>query len=163
MRGGRTAAAAARLAGFAASLALVAAAAGAGSPKPGDPADNRAFVAAAAREAGAVQTASGLVYIVRAEGSGAAPKPTSVVRVHYRGTLIDGSEFDSSHARNAPAEFPLDEVIPCWTEGLQKMREGWRARLVCPAATAYGSMGTESIPPHATLVFDVELIKITRF
>jgi FKBP-type peptidyl-prolyl cis-trans isomerase FkpA len=82
--------------------------------------------------------------------------------VHYRGTLIDGREFDSSYARNAPAEFKLDEVIPCWTEGLQKMREGGRARLVCPAATAYGSIGSPPIPPNATLVFDVELLKVTQ-
>ncbi len=137
----------------------------AGTPNAADPAENRAYVAEAAKQAGAVQTASGLVFVEQRAGSGATPRPKSRVRVHYRGTLIDGREFDSSYARKTPAEFALDEVIPCWTEGLQRMREGGKARLVCPADTAYGSMGSPGsppIPPHATLVFEVELLKITQ-
>lgn len=96
-------------------------------------------------------------------GKGAAPKASDSVRVHYRGTLTDGREFDSSYKRNAPAVFPLNRVIPCWTEGLQKMRVGGKAALTCPPATAYGDRGAGSaVPPNATLRFEVELLAIDK-
>ncbi|MBL8335967.1 MAG: FKBP-type peptidyl-prolyl cis-trans isomerase [Rhodoferax sp.] len=96
-------------------------------------------------------------------GSGASPKAADTVRVHYRGTLADGREFDSSYKRNAPATFPLGRVIPCWTQGVQKMKVGGKARLVCPPATAYGDKGAGgTVPPHATLTFEVELLAIEK-
>ena len=96
-------------------------------------------------------------------GSGASPKASDTVKVHYRGTLTDGKEFDSSYKRNAPATFPLNRVIPCWTEGLQKMKVGSKARLTCPPATAYGERGAgAAVPPNATLVFEVELLAIEK-
>ncbi len=118
--------------------------------------------AGAAREAGAVVLPSGLVYRSLQEGSGATPAPSDVVRVHYRGTLPGGKEFDSSHSRGEPAAFPLNGVIPCWTEGLQRMKVGGKARLTCPPAIAYGSRGAGGgvIPPNATLHFEVELLDI---
>lgn len=117
----------------------------------------------AAAEAGAVTTASGLVMRTLKEGSGPSPAATDTVRVHYRGTLPDGKEFDSSYARNKPAEFPLNRVIPCWTEGVQKIKVGGKARLTCPAAIAYGERGAGGvIPPGATLHFEVELLGIVR-
>ena len=117
---------------------------------------------AAAKEAGASVTASGLVYRLLAEGKGANPKATDIVRVHYRGTFPDGKEFDSSHKRGEPTEFPLNRVIPCWTEGVQLMKTGGKAKLTCPSAIAYGPRGTPGgpIPPNATLVFEVELLAI---
>ena len=107
-------------------------------------------------------TASGLVYKSLREGSGPSPQATDRVRVHYRGTFPDGREFDSSHARGQPAEFPLNRVIPCWTEGVQKMKVGGKAALVCPPKIAYGERGTPGgpIPPNATLHFEVELLGI---
>ena len=115
----------------------------------------------AAAEPGAQKTASGLVYSELTPGSGASPKSTDTVRVHYRGTLIDGKEFDSSYARNEPAEFPLNRVIPAWTEGVQKMKVGGKAKLVCPSNIAYGDRGMPPvIPGGATLVFEVELLDI---
>ena len=108
-------------------------------------------------------TSSGLTIKTLAEGSGASPKASDVVRVHYRGTLADGQEFDSSYKRGTPAEFPLNRVIPCWTEGLQRMKVGGKARLTCPPTIAYGSRGAGGvIPPNATLSFDVELIAIAH-
>ena len=106
--------------------------------------------------------ASGLGYTVVKEGSGAQPGPRDVVRVHYRGTFPDGREFDSSYGRGQPAEFPLDRVIKCWTEGLQRMKVGGSAKLVCPPAIAYGERGVGGgvIPPNATLHFDVELLAV---
>ena len=96
-------------------------------------------------------------------GSGASPKASDTVKVHYRGTLADGKEFDSSYKRNAPASFPLGRVIPCWTQGLQKMKVGGKARLVCPPATAYGDKGAAgAVPPNATLTFEVELLAIEK-
>ena len=96
-------------------------------------------------------------------GSGANPKASDTVKVHYRGTLADGKEFDSSYKRNAPATFPLGRVIPCWTQGLQKMKVGGKARLVCPPATAYGDKGAGgAVPPNATLTFEVELLAIEK-
>ena len=118
-------------------------------------------LAAAAREAGAVVTPSGLVYRSLKDGSGASPTAADTVKVHYRGTFPDGREFDSSYKRNEAAQFPLGGVIPCWTEGVQKMKVGGKARLTCPASIAYGSRGAGgSIPPNATLHFEVELLEI---
>ena len=111
-----------------------------------------------------VTTASGLVYQSVREGSGAFPAASDRVRVHYRGTFLDGREFDSSYARKEPAEFALDRVIPCWTEAVQRMKVGGKARLRCPASIAYGERGAGQgiIPPNATLLFDVELLDVLR-
>ncbi len=119
------------------------------------------FVDAAAGEAGAVRTQSGLVYRETQAGAAARPKATDTVKVHYEGRLRDGSVFDSSRERGTPAEFPLNRVIPCWSEALQLMGVGGQASIVCPAAIAYGSRGAGSkIPPGAALRFDVELLEI---
>ncbi|MEY4138715.1 MAG: hypothetical protein RLZZ371_897 [Pseudomonadota bacterium] len=116
---------------------------------------------AAAKEAGAVVTSSGLVYKSLKDGSGASPKTSDTVKVNYRGTFPDGKEFDSSYKRNQAIEFPLDNVIPCWTEGVQRMKVGGKAKLTCPASIAYGSRGAGGvIPPNATLLFEVELLAI---
>lgn len=116
---------------------------------------------AAAKEAGAQTTPSGLIYRSLQDGMGASPGASDKVKVHYRGTFLDGKEFDSSYKRNAPIEFPLNGVIPCWTEGVQKMKVGGKAKLTCPAAIAYGSRGAGGvIPPNATLQFEVELLGI---
>ena len=116
---------------------------------------------AAAKEPGAVVTASGLVYRALKEGSGASPTAADSVKVHYKGTFPDGREFDSSYKRNEPIDFPLRGVIPCWTEGVQKMKVGGKATLTCPAAIAYGARGAGGvIPPNATLLFEVELLAI---
>ena len=116
-----------------------------------------------AAEKGAIKTASGVVFLAQKEGSGELPKPTDTVKVNYRGTLIDGREFDSSFKRGKPIEFRLDGVIKCWSEGLQKMKAGGKARFVCPASTAYGDVGAgELILPGATLLFDVELLEIKK-
>ena len=119
-------------------------------------------LAKAAAEPGAQVSASGLVYRSLKDGAGASPAATDVVKVHYRGTFPDGKEFDSSIARGQPASFPLNRVIKCWTEGVQKMKVGGKARLACPAAIAYGDRGTPGgpIPPGATLLFEVELLGI---
>lgn len=117
---------------------------------------------AAAKEAGAVVTASGLVYKSVKDGSGASPKASDTVKVNYRGTFPDGKEFDSSYKRNQAIEFPLGNVIPCWTEGVQRMKVGGKAKLTCPATIAYGARGAGggAIPPNATLLFEVELLAI---
>jgi FKBP-type peptidyl-prolyl cis-trans isomerase FkpA len=120
-------------------------------------------LAAAAAEKGAVRTESGLVYRALKDGNGASPTATETVRVHYRGTFPDGKEFDSSYARKEPAEFPLNRVIRCWTEGVQKMKVGGRAKLTCPPAIAYGERGAGGvIPPNATLQFEIELLAIVK-
>jgi len=120
-----------------------------------------AAAAAAARESGAVVTASGLVYRSLREGSGTSPGATDKVKVNYRGTFPDGREFDSSYKRGEPIEFPLNGVIKCWTEGVQRMKVGGKAKLTCPAAIAYGERGAGGvIPPNATLQFEVELLAI---
>jgi FKBP-type peptidyl-prolyl cis-trans isomerase FkpA len=117
--------------------------------------------AKSAAEAGATTTASGLVYRALKEGTGASPAATDTVRVHYKGTFADGKEFDSSYSRGQPAEFPLNRVIKCWTEGVQKMKVGGKAKLTCPAAIAYGERGAGGvIPPNTTLLFEVELLAI---
>jgi FKBP-type peptidyl-prolyl cis-trans isomerase FkpA len=121
------------------------------------------FAENAAKEAGALKTASGLVYKTLTAGKGASPAATDMVKVHYRGTLTDGTEFDSSVKRGQPVEFPLNNVIPCWTEGVQKMKLGEKARLVCPSEIAYGDQGRPPvIPGGATLVFEVELLGISK-
>jgi FKBP-type peptidyl-prolyl cis-trans isomerase FkpA len=117
--------------------------------------------AAAAKEEGAVVTASGLVYRSLKDGTGASPTASDKVKVHYRGTFPDGKEFDSSYKRNEAIEFPLSGVIKCWTEGVQRMKVGGKAKLTCPAAIAYGERGAGGvIPPNATLLFEVELLAI---
>ena len=109
---------------------------------------------AAVAQSAAVTTSSGLVYQSLKDGSGAMPAATDTVKVHYRGTFLDGREFDSSYKRGEPTEFPLNRVIPCWTEGVQLMKPGGKAKLTCPPAIAYGSRGAGSvIPPNATLNF----------
>ncbi|MEY4268555.1 MAG: hypothetical protein RIS90_3090 [Pseudomonadota bacterium] len=120
-----------------------------------------AVTAAAAKEAGAVVTASGLVYRSLKDGAGASPGASDKVKVHYRGTFPDGKEFDSSYKRNEAIEFPLSGVIKCWTEGVQRMKVGGKAKLTCPPAIAYGERGAGGvIPPNATLLFEVELLAI---
>ncbi len=121
---------------------------------------SKAYVDKAATQPGAVKTASGLVYLETTQGTGASPKAGDTVKVNYRGTLIDGTEFDSSYRRNEPASFPLNGVIPCWTEGLQKMKIGGKATLVCPSDLAYGDQGRPSIPGGATLIFEIELLDV---
>ena len=117
-----------------------------------------------ANEKGAVVTPTGLVYKSIRDGAGASPTATDTVKVHYRGTLADGSEFDSSYARNSPAQFPLNGVIPCWTEGVQRMKVGGKAKLTCPAKLAYGERGAGGgkIAPNTPLQFEIELIDITK-
>jgi len=110
-----------------------------------------------------VKTASGLIYTELKAGSGPSPAATDTVKVNYRGTLADGTEFDSSYKRGQPAEFPLNRVIPCWTEGVQKMKVGGKAKLVCPPSIAYGDRGAgRAVPPGATLTFEVELLDIKK-
>ena len=124
------------------------------------PADSTLVKAAA--EKGAVVTETGLVFRSLKDGTGAIPAATDTVKVHYRGTFPDGKEFDSSISRGQPASFPLNRVIRCWTEGVQKIKVGGKAKLTCPSTIAYGERGTPGgpIPPNATLVFEVELLGI---
>lgn len=120
-----------------------------------------ALMAKAAAEKGALKTASGLVYSTITEGTGPSPQATDTVKVHYHGTLPDGKVFDSSVERKEPATFPLNGVIPCWTEGVQLMKVGGKSRLVCPSGIAYGDRGAPpDIKPGATLTFEVELLAI---
>jgi FKBP-type peptidyl-prolyl cis-trans isomerase FkpA len=123
-------------------------------------AKDKGFMEQAVKEKGAQKLPSGVVFIPQKEGSGKNPAETDTVKVHYKGTLIDGKEFDSSYKRNQPAEFALNQVIKCWTEGLQKMKVGGKAKLVCPSDTAYGDQGSGSIPGGAALAFEVELLGI---
>jgi FKBP-type peptidyl-prolyl cis-trans isomerase FkpA len=110
------------------------------------------------------KTASGLIFKSTRDGSGPSPQASSVVQVHYRGTLTNGKEFDSSYSRGQPAVFALNRVIPCWTEGLQMMKVGGKAVLTCPPSIAYGDRGAGGglIPPGATLNFEVELLSIVQ-
>jgi FKBP-type peptidyl-prolyl cis-trans isomerase FkpA len=111
--------------------------------------------------ASAVTTASGLIFSSVREGKGPSPTAADQVKVNYRGTFPDGREFDSSYTRNAPATFPLGRVIPCWTEGVQRMKVGGKAKLTCPPQIAYGERGAGGvIPPNATLNFEIELLEI---
>lgn len=129
----------------------------------GEKTRGKEYLEKVAKEPGVTRTASGLLFRDLKVGQGARPKPSDEVRVHYRGTLINGTEFDSSHARGEPAEFPLQGVIPCWTEAVQKMKVGGKARIVCPSDLAYGDAGSPpNIPGGATLIFDVELLEIRK-
>jgi FKBP-type peptidyl-prolyl cis-trans isomerase FkpA len=136
--------------------ALLAHAVAVHAAEPADP------LAAAAAEKGAVVTASGLIFLAMKEGKGESPTAADTVRVHYRGTFTNGREFDSSYKRGEPLSFPLGRVIKCWTEGLQLMKVGAKAKLTCPAAIAYGERGAGggSIPPNSILHFEVELLGI---
>ncbi|HEY1182431.1 MAG TPA: FKBP-type peptidyl-prolyl cis-trans isomerase [Rhodocyclaceae bacterium] len=110
-----------------------------------------------------IKTPSGITVLMQKEGSGANPKASDTVKVHYRGTLADGKEFDSSYKRGEPTSFPLNRVIPCWTEGIQLLKVGGKATLTCPPNLAYGSRGAGGvIPPNATLTFEVELLGIEK-
>jgi len=122
-----------------------------------------AYVEKAAKESGAKKTESGAIVTTMKEGKGEQPKAADTVKVHYHGTLIDGTVFDSSVKRGEPATFPLTQVIKCWTEGLQLMKVGGKSKLVCPSAIAYGDRGSPpTIKPGATLVFEVELLEIVK-
>lgn len=122
-----------------------------------------AVLAGTAYAGKAETTASGLIYESLKDGSGAQATPAASVQVHYRGTLTNGTEFDSSYKRGEPATFPLNRVIPCWTEGVSKMKEGGKAKLTCPPGIAYGARGAgAAVPPNATLNFEVELLKVVR-
>jgi FKBP-type peptidyl-prolyl cis-trans isomerase FkpA/FKBP-type peptidyl-prolyl cis-trans isomerase FklB len=134
------------------------AASGAAERKAGE-----TFLAKAAGEKGAQRTASGLVMTTLKAGTGASPKATDKVKVHYHGTLTDGSVFDSSVQRGEPVTFTLNQVIRCWSEGVPLMKVGGKSRLVCPADLAYGDRGAPPrIKPGATLVFEVELLEIVK-
>lgn len=122
-----------------------------------------AFLSENGKKDGVKTLPSGLQYKVIAEGSGASPNPESMVEVHYKGTLVDGTEFDSSYKRGEPASFPVGGVIPGWTEALQLMKEGAKWELAIPPALAYGERGAPPvIPPNAALVFEVELLKVAN-
>ncbi len=124
-------------------------------------ADDATALSAASKEQGAVVTASGLVFKSLKDGTGASPKATDTVHVNYKGTFVDGTKFDASADHGGPISFPLNKVIPCWTEGVQKLKVGGKAKLTCPSAIAYGARGAGGvIPPNATLVFEVELVGI---
>lgn len=122
--------------------------------------EGAAYLAANRERSGVSVTASGLQYEVISEGSGRKPGPEATVRVNYEGTFIDGSVFDSSYERGEPVEFPLNQVIQGWTEGLQLMSEGSTYRFVIPSDIAYGPQGSTAIPPDATLIFKVELLSV---
>ena len=124
-------------------------------------AKGEAFLAENAKKDGVNVLPSGLQYKVEREGAGASPSATDKVQVHYRGTTIDGKEFDSSYKRGQPAEFGLNQVIPGWTEGLQLLKEGGKAPLYIPSKLAYGTRGAPgAIGPNETLIFEVELLKV---
>lgn len=124
-------------------------------------AEGEKFLAENGKKEGVVTLKSGLQYEVLREGNGKKPKATDKVKCHYEGTLINGQVFDSSYKRNEPAVFPLNQVIPGWTEGLQLMQEGAKYRFYIPYILAYGESGAGgSIPPFATLIFDVELLEV---
>jgi FKBP-type peptidyl-prolyl cis-trans isomerase FkpA/FKBP-type peptidyl-prolyl cis-trans isomerase FklB len=123
----------------------------------------QAYLDKAAADKGAIKTASGAVVTVITPGTGASPKATDTVKVHYHGTLTDGTVFDSSVQRKQPATFALNQVIRCWTEGVQTMKVGGKSKFVCPPDAAYGDRGAGAvIKPGATLVFEVELLEIVK-
>jgi len=135
----------------------------AGVAAEGEKKKSEAFLAQAAQTPGAVKTASGLIYQTLKPGTGASPAATDTVQVHYQGSLIDGTVFDSSIQRGTPAEFALNGVIPCWTEGVQKMKVGEKAKIICPSSIAYGDQGRPpKIPGGAALVFEVELLNVKK-
>jgi FKBP-type peptidyl-prolyl cis-trans isomerase FkpA/FKBP-type peptidyl-prolyl cis-trans isomerase FklB len=124
---------------------------------------SKTYLDKAAKDKGVTKTASGMLYSTIKAGAGASPKAADTVTVHYHGTLTNGAVFDSSVQRGQPASFPLGQVIPCWTEGLQRMKVGEKGRLVCPSDLAYGDRGRPpQIPPGATLIFEVELLDIAK-
>ena len=137
------------------------------APKAAEKASTRekrqgaAYLAKMEKEKGAIKTPSGAIVIPEKEGTGASPTPTDKVKVHYTGTLVSGKVFDSS-AQRGPAEFPLNGVIKCWTEALQKMKVGGKAKVVCPSDIAYGPNGNAGIPGNAVLTFEVELLDIVK-
>ena len=123
--------------------------------------EGKAFLEKAAGESGARRTQTGMIFKEITAGTGAQPMASSNVKVNYKGTLINGTEFDSSYKRGQPAEFPLNQVIPCWTEGVQMMKVGGKAQLVCPSEIAYGDAGRPpTIPGGSTLIFEVELLEV---
>ena len=127
------------------------------APAAATPAPNMGALTGTAK----TTTASGIVFESVQNGSGPSPKATDTVTVHYRGTFPDGREFDSSYKRGQPTSFPLNRVIPCWTEAVQLMKVGGKARITCPPQLAYGERGAGGvIPPNATLMFDIELVSI---
>jgi FKBP-type peptidyl-prolyl cis-trans isomerase FkpA len=121
-----------------------------------------AMVASAATTGTTEKLPSGVIVEHITQGTGAQPTADDIVQVNYRGTLADGTEFDSSAKHGGPATFPLGGVIPCWTQGLQKMKVGGKAKLTCPASTAYGERGIGPIPPNSDLTFEVELVGIGK-
>lgn len=144
-------------------VSLLALACAACAPQPATTTTASGTVPQAGETTGAarVTTASGIVFESVQNGSGPSPKATDTVTVNYRGTFPDGREFDSSYKRGQPASFPLNRVIPCWTESVQMMKVGGKAHITCPSALAYGERGAGGvIPPNATLVFDIELLGI---
>jgi len=120
------------------------------------------YLADNAKKTGVMTTSTGLQYEVLTQGTGLQPKPADTVEVHYEGKLTDGTVFDSSIQRGQTASFRLDQVIAGWTEGLQLMKAGSKYRFTIPSGLAYGEMGAGSIPPNAVLIFDVELINVTK-
>lgn len=125
-------------------------------------AEGKAFLEANKTKEGVKVLASGLQYKVVKQGTGKSPTANDKVRTHYRGTLINGTEFDSSYKRNAPAEFPVNGVIKGWTEALQLMKEGDKWQLYIPANLAYGEQARPAIPPNSTLIFEVELLEVVK-
>jgi FKBP-type peptidyl-prolyl cis-trans isomerase len=122
--------------------------------------EGKKFLEENAKKEGVKSTESGLQYVVEKEGDGPMPKATDQVQVHYKGTLLDGTEFDSSYKRNEPAKFPLNRVIKGWTEGLQLMKVGSKFKFFIPSSLAYGERGSRTIGPNAVLIFDIELLSI---
>jgi len=127
-----------------------------------DKSKNAAYLTEQAKQKGAVKTEGGAIVIPLKEGSGASPGPADKVKVHYTGTLVNGTKFDDSRERKQPAEFPLNGVVPCWTQALQKMKVGGRAKVVCPSDLAYGPQGRPNIPPNSILNFDIELLDVSK-
>ncbi len=124
---------------------------------------NKGFLEQAAREKGALKTDSGLIYQSLVEGTGSSPRPDDTIKANYRSTFPDGKEFDSSAKRGKPMEAKVDSLIKCLEEGIQKMKPGGKARMVCPPDIAYGDVGAgDAVPPGATLVFEVELLEVRK-